>query len=70
MTLVEPGDVAAAADEIERCSSADPGPWRAAGAQARATVGAAFTWKRCGAETLRAYEDALAMSRRPVLFVY
>ena len=26
---------------------------------ARATVEAAFTWERCGAETVRAYEDAL-----------
>jgi len=29
------------------------------GAQARATVLAAFTWDRCGRETVRAYEDAL-----------
>ena len=38
---------------------ADPAALRAAGAQARATVEAAFTWEACGVETVRAYEDAL-----------
>ena len=32
---------------------------RELGAQARATVQAAFTWERCGQDTVRAYADAL-----------
>jgi len=56
--LVAPGDTDALAGEIDALL-ADPAALRAAGAQARATVEAAFTWERCGAETVRAYEDAL-----------
>jgi len=56
--LVAPGDTDALAEEIDALL-ADPAALRAAGAQARATVEAAFTWERCGAETVRAYEDAL-----------
>jgi teichuronic acid biosynthesis glycosyltransferase TuaC len=58
MTLVPPGDVAALAAAIEQLVG-DPHALAAAGAQARATVRAAFTWERCGAETVRAYADAL-----------
>jgi teichuronic acid biosynthesis glycosyltransferase TuaC len=56
--LVAPGDPGALADTIDALL-ADLAALRAAGAEARATVEAAFTWARCGAETVRAYEDAL-----------
>ena len=55
---VAPGDPDALAGEIYALLG-DPAALRAAGAQARATVEAAFTWEGCGAETVRAYEDAL-----------
>ncbi|HUR86476.1 MAG TPA: glycosyltransferase [Solirubrobacteraceae bacterium] len=58
MTLVPAGDVAALAKEIDRLTS-DPAELRAEGDRARATVEAAFTWERCGAATVAAYEDAL-----------
>jgi teichuronic acid biosynthesis glycosyltransferase TuaC len=54
ITLIAAGDVGALADAIDALL-AD----RAAGARARATVEAAFTWERCGRETVLAYEDAL-----------
>jgi teichuronic acid biosynthesis glycosyltransferase TuaC len=54
IALVAAGDVEALAREIDALLDD-----RDAGAQARATVEAAFTWERCGAETVRAYEDAL-----------
>jgi teichuronic acid biosynthesis glycosyltransferase TuaC len=58
LRLVPPGDVEALAAEIEGMV-ADPA-WRAdLGARARATVERAFTWARCGDETVRAYADAL-----------
>ena len=54
-----PGDPEAlAARAATRCSTTRG--WRAElGAQARATVAAAFTWERCGAATVAAYEEAL-----------
>ena len=54
IALVEPGDVAGLGREIDALLG-DP----QAGARARATVEAAFTWERCGRETVRAYEHAL-----------
>jgi glycosyltransferase involved in cell wall biosynthesis len=58
MRLVPPGDPEALAAELRGLLD-DPG-WRAElGAQARATVAAAFTWERCGAATVAAYEEAL-----------
>jgi teichuronic acid biosynthesis glycosyltransferase TuaC len=54
IALVDAGDVDALARAIDALLD-DP----AAGAAARATVEAAFTWERCGRETVRAYEDAL-----------
>jgi glycosyltransferase involved in cell wall biosynthesis len=51
--LVEPRDPAALAAAVREVL-ADP----ALGAAARATVQGAFTWERCGRETLAAYEDA------------
>jgi teichuronic acid biosynthesis glycosyltransferase TuaC len=56
--LVAPRDPAALAAEIDALL-ADPTVLRASGAEARATVEAAFTWARCGADTVRAYEDVL-----------
>jgi glycosyltransferase involved in cell wall biosynthesis len=52
--LVAAGDVEGLAREIDALLDD-----RAAGAAARATVEAAFTWERCGRETVRAYADAL-----------
>lgn len=52
--LVPPRDPQALAQAI-RSALADPG----LGAQARATVERAFTWERCGRETVAAYEEAL-----------
>jgi teichuronic acid biosynthesis glycosyltransferase TuaC len=54
IALVGAGDVDALAREID--ARLDD---RAAGAAARATVEAAFTWERCGRATVLAYEDAL-----------
>jgi glycosyltransferase involved in cell wall biosynthesis len=56
--LVPAGDVEALAREIDALVG-DRAGLRAEGADARATVEAAFTWARCGRETVRAYEDAL-----------
>jgi glycosyltransferase involved in cell wall biosynthesis len=58
IALVDAGDVAAIAAEIERLLG-DPGTLRAEGERARATVEAAFSWERCGAATVAAYEEAL-----------
>ena len=58
MQLVPPGDVEELAGAIDALVR-DPGEVRAVGARARATVEAAFTWERCGRETVRAYEDAV-----------
>jgi glycosyltransferase involved in cell wall biosynthesis len=56
--LVAPRDPTALAGEIDALLG-DRVALRAAGTEARATVETAFTWARCGAETVRAYEDAL-----------
>jgi len=58
LRLVDAGDVEALARTIDELLG-DPAALRALGADARATVERAFTWERCGAETVRAYEDAL-----------
>jgi glycosyltransferase involved in cell wall biosynthesis len=57
--LVRAGDVAAIAAEIDRLLG-DPETLRAEGDRARATVEAAFSWERCGAATVAAYEEALS----------
>jgi teichuronic acid biosynthesis glycosyltransferase TuaC len=54
IALVEAGDTGGLAGKIDALLGD-----RDAGRQARATVQAAFTWERCGRETVRAYEDAL-----------
>jgi len=58
LTLVEAGDVDALAAEIDALLG-DPRTLRMAGDWARATVVRAFTWERCGAATVAAYEEAL-----------
>ena len=66
--LVPPGDPEALAAEL-RALLDDAGAGAASSAaQARATVEAAFTWERCGAATVAAYEAALRVTQ-PVLFV-
>ncbi|HEX2085221.1 MAG TPA: glycosyltransferase [Solirubrobacteraceae bacterium] len=54
MRLVPAGDVAALRSAIEECLRAPN-----LGAKARRTVLASFTWERCGAATVAAYEEAL-----------
>jgi glycosyltransferase involved in cell wall biosynthesis len=56
--LVATGDHVALAAAIGELID-DPEALRALGVAARDTVQAAFTWERCGRETVRAYEDAL-----------
>ena len=57
--LVEAGDVAVLAKEIDGLLS--DALWRRElGRRARDTVSRNFTWERCGAETVAAYEAALA----------
>ena len=58
MVLVEPDDVAALAAVLDRLL-ADRAELRRLGAAARETVAANFTWERCGAETVAAYQAAL-----------
>ena len=54
MRLVPPGDVAALRAAIEECLAAPN-----LGAKARRTVIESFTWERCGADTVAAWEEAL-----------
>jgi teichuronic acid biosynthesis glycosyltransferase TuaC len=56
--LVEAGRPDALAGELDALLR-DRAALAALGADARATVERAFTWERCGRETVRAYEDAL-----------
>jgi teichuronic acid biosynthesis glycosyltransferase TuaC len=58
MTLVPPQDPQALAATIQRLL-ADPAELARLGGEARATVQRAFTWERCGAATVAAYEEAL-----------
>lgn len=57
--LVPPGDIERLTQRIDELLS-DPHRLREAGQRARATVAAHFTWERCGADTVAAYERALA----------
>ena len=57
--LVAAGDVDGLTRELDRLLG-DAGWAREQGAAARATVEAAFTWDRCGRETLAAYQEALS----------
>lgn len=56
--LVPPGDIERLTQRIGELLS-DPQRLREAGRRARATVAAHFTWERCGAQTVAAYEHAL-----------
>jgi glycosyltransferase involved in cell wall biosynthesis len=58
LVLVPPGDIERLTQRIDELLS-DPHRLREARQRARATVLANFTWERCGAETLAAYEHAL-----------
>jgi teichuronic acid biosynthesis glycosyltransferase TuaC len=56
--LVPPGDIERLTQRIDELLS-DPHRLREAGARARESVADNFTWERCGAQTLAAYEHAL-----------
>jgi glycosyltransferase involved in cell wall biosynthesis len=58
LVLVPPGDIERLSQRIDELLS-DPHRLREAGQRARATVAAHFTWERCAAETIAAYEHAL-----------
>lgn len=58
LALVPPGDIEALAAEIDLLITSRDDLGRL-GRRARATVEAAFTWKRCGETTVAAYEDVL-----------
>jgi teichuronic acid biosynthesis glycosyltransferase TuaC len=58
LVLVPPGDVERLTQRIDELLC-DPQRLREAGQRARATVAAHFTWERCGAETVAAYEHVL-----------
>jgi teichuronic acid biosynthesis glycosyltransferase TuaC len=58
LVLVPPGDIERLTQRIDELLS-DPHRLREARQRARATVVANFTWERCGAQTLEAYEHAL-----------
>jgi glycosyltransferase involved in cell wall biosynthesis len=56
--LVPPGDIERLTQRIDELLS-DPQRLREASIRARETVAAAFSWERCGEQTLAAYEHAL-----------
>jgi teichuronic acid biosynthesis glycosyltransferase TuaC len=56
--LVPPGDIERLTQRIDELLS-DPQRLREASIRARETIAANFTWERCGAQTLAAYEHAL-----------
>jgi teichuronic acid biosynthesis glycosyltransferase TuaC len=58
MVLVPPDDHVALARVLDDLL-ADPGALATLGQRARATVAASFTWERCGAATVEAYERVL-----------
>ena len=58
LVLVPPGDIERLTQRIDELLS-DPHRLREARQRARATVAANFTWKRCGEQTIAAYERAL-----------
>ena len=62
LLLVPPDDHLALAHTLEDLL-ADPAALAALGAKARETVARSFTWERCGAATVAAYERALREAR-------
>ncbi len=59
LVLVPPGDVEALAAQIDELLE-EPRYLHELGRQARDTVARAFTWERCGEQTVAAYRDVLA----------
>jgi glycosyltransferase involved in cell wall biosynthesis len=59
LTLVDAGDIAGLAGAIDALLR-DERALHEAGERARATVERAFSWSRCGAATVAAYEAALS----------
>ena len=60
--LVPPGDIERLTQRIDELLS-DPHRLREAGQRARESVAAHFTWERCGAQTVAAYEHVLRAAR-------
>jgi glycosyltransferase involved in cell wall biosynthesis len=60
--LVPPGDIERLSQRIDELLS-DPHRLREASIRARETVATNFSWRRCGEETLTAYEHALQVGR-------
>jgi glycosyltransferase involved in cell wall biosynthesis len=58
LVLVPPGDIERLTQRIDELLS-DPHRLREVGQRARATVAAAFTWERCGRDTVAAYRHVL-----------
>jgi teichuronic acid biosynthesis glycosyltransferase TuaC len=56
--LVPPGDIERLTQRIDELLS-DPGRLREASMRARETVASNFSWRRCGEQTVAAYEQAL-----------
>jgi teichuronic acid biosynthesis glycosyltransferase TuaC len=61
--LVPPGDIERLTQRVDELLS-DPQRLREAGIRARETVTANFSWKRCGEQTVAAYEHALELEVR------
>jgi teichuronic acid biosynthesis glycosyltransferase TuaC len=59
MVLVPPGDIERLSQRIDELLS-DPHRLHEARQRARATIVANFTWKRCGEQTVAAYQQALS----------
>ena len=60
--LVPPGDIERLTQRIDELLS-DPGRLREASMRARETVASNFSWRRCGEQTVAAYEQALLDGR-------
>ena len=61
--LVPPGDIERLSQRIDELLS-DHHRLREASIRARETVAAHFSWRRCGEQTLAAYEHVLAVTGR------
>ena len=65
LVLVDPGDIAGLASVIDALLSA-PADRAELGRQARTTVEREFSWRRCGAQTMSAYEHLLRAAGKMV----
>jgi glycosyltransferase involved in cell wall biosynthesis len=63
LVLVPPGDIERLSQRIDELLS-DRERLRTESRHARETVAKSFTWERCGAETVRAYEQAMRSAGR------